>query len=456
MFKRLLIFAIFLMAIPALYFKTADLNLSYYVLSTFLLLPVFYLYTERALILFRFSVAIFFLLEIFFAFRMANAEVLLLTLGHAALILCLVFYRRMWLKHLMSETRKNEDLLKSSETLKTKHQNRVENLQHLEKQAASLMDLFEMARDFSEALSLDILCEQIFKKVKPELPFQEMILNLPTAGIPESTPFPCYLMNEMGVRLEETSLGHEDADVLRRALREKKMQTTSGGRWLFPLAIENETLAFFTVQGAEAGDLAKFEVLASHLVLQLKKIRLYETVRELSILDSLTQVFVRRHCLDLFENELKRSRKHGFSLALLMLDIDHFKRYNDDFGHLVGDATLREVAAILKASTRKVDIVARYGGEEFMIVIPETEIKGALEVAERIRSGIARNTFQVYDVVTKVTASIGVSVFPQDLPEISEVTDHSEAMKELIRKSDLALYRAKEEGRNRVVRYQDL
>lgn len=454
MLKRVLIFAVFLMAIPALYLKAEDLSLSYYVLSSFLLFPVFYLYTERARTLFRISVVIFLGLEVYFAFRSFEPEMLVLIAGHGGLIASLAIYRRVWLRQLGAETRRNEEILRAWETLKHKHQNRLENLQHLEKQAASLMDLFEMARDFNESLSIDVLAEQLSKKVRPELPFQEMKLFLLPEHFDSSLPMKRFSISPHGVHSGEDLISETDQTILQKAIHERRMQMTDS-KWLFPLAIENELLAFFTVTGAEQGDLAKFEVLASHLVLHLKKIKLYETVRELSILDSLTQVFVRRHCLDLLESELKRSVKNGFSLALLMLDIDHFKRYNDDFGHLVGDATLREVASILRASLRKVDIVARYGGEEFLIVIPETEDRVALEVAERIRSGIARHTFRVYDVVTKVTASIGVSIFPYDARD-NQSGDHASIMKELIQKSDLALYRAKEEGRNRVVRYQDL
>jgi diguanylate cyclase (GGDEF)-like protein len=227
-----------------------------------------------------------------------------------------------------------------------------------------------------------------------------------------------------------------------------------GDLWLFPLVLEQEFNGLFCVQGSDKQDLAKFEVLTSQLALQVRKVSLYEMVRELSIIDGLTGVFVRRHFLERFEEEIRRALKYSFPLSVLMLDIDHFKRYNDDFGHLVGDATLREVSSIIRANVRNVDIVARYGGEEFAVVIPETLEAGALEVAERIRSAVARRSFKVYDEETKVTVSIGVSVFPQDLGASVKSGYDPAYLFELLQKADRALYRAKEEGRNRVNVYR--
>ncbi|MBN1689200.1 MAG: GGDEF domain-containing protein, partial [Candidatus Omnitrophica bacterium] len=135
---------------------------------------------------------------------------------------------------------------------------------------------------------------------------------------------------------------------------------------------------------------------------------------------------------------------------------DHFKRYNDEYGHLAGDTTLKQVADHLKGSLRRVDIIARYGGEEFMIVSPETRSEGALDVAERIRSGIARQNFKIYNQQTRVTVSIGVTLFPDDLRETMSSDEAAKVAFELIRHADRALYRAKEEGRNRVVMFRDL
>lgn len=340
--------------------------------------------------------------------------------------------------------------------LKQKHTTRLESLLHLEKQVASLINLFEIARDFNECLDLKETTQILFKKVLPELSFEQAKLILLA---PEKRPLQIskiYTISRLGVE-ERSSVeaGSAEEKWLEKALHEKSFSSL-GPLWLFPLIPEGEFNALFVVEGAMKEDLAKFEVLASQLALQVRKVRLYEMVRELSIIDGLTGVFVRRHFLERFEEEIKRALKQNFSLSVLMLDIDHFKRYNDEFGHLVGDATLREVAQVLRANVRNVDIVARYGGEEFVVVIPETKEEGALEVAERIRSAAARHSFRVYDEETKVTVSIGISVFPQDLPDPVPVGYDPNFLFELLQRADRALYRAKEEGRNRVVVYRSV
>ena len=139
-----------------------------------------------------------------------------------------------------------------------------------------------------------------------------------------------------------------------------------------------------------------------------------------------------------------------------MLDIDHFKRYNDDFGHLVGDATLKEVADLLKQSLRRVDLVGRYGGEEFIVAMPETRVANAAEVAERIRSSIARYDFQVFNVRTKVTVSQGIALFDGELAAQNKAVDAKAIAAELIQEADEAMYRAKDEGRNRICLHKDI
>jgi two-component system cell cycle response regulator len=133
-----------------------------------------------------------------------------------------------------------------------------------------------------------------------------------------------------------------------------------------------------------------------------------------------------------------RSKRNKRPLTVIMVDVDHFKQYNDAFGHPEGDQVLKLVAAILKDSTRTVDCVARYGGEEFSVVLPETDMAGALEVAERIRARIEGVDFPN----RRITVSIGVAEFPRD----------AETTNEIIVVADEALYVAKRQGRNQVVR----
>jgi two-component system, cell cycle response regulator len=158
--------------------------------------------------------------------------------------------------------------------------------------------------------------------------------------------------------------------------------------------------------------------------------------------DPLTQLLNRRALTDRLVSELDRARRYGHSVAVLMLDLDHFKKVNDTRGHLVGDGVLKDTAEILRSAVRSADFVARYGGEEFVVVLPETSLDGAVTFADRLRERIAATPFDGgQDGVLSLTLSIGVALFPA--PRITSVDD-------LLSAADTALYRAKADGRNRV------
>ena len=166
------------------------------------------------------------------------------------------------------------------------------------------------------------------------------------------------------------------------------------------------------------------------------------TLRELSARDPLTGLFNRRHLDELLVREYTRSYRHREPMSLVLLDIDHFKRFNDQYGHLVGDDCLRLVAACIEeCANRASDTVARYGGEEFCIVLPDTGMEGAEAVAERIRAKIEALKFRVAGKQVPITASLGVASHAPENPEHCE---------QLVKDADDALYRAKENGRNQV------
>jgi diguanylate cyclase (GGDEF)-like protein len=181
-------------------------------------------------------------------------------------------------------------------------------------------------------------------------------------------------------------------------------------------------------------------ILDSQLALQLKKVSLYESVEKLSITDGLTEIYLRRYFIDRLSEEIERSRRLKLKFSILMIDIDRFKNCNDKYGHMVGDAVLREIASIIKNNVREIDLLARYGGEEFTVLLPETGRKGALHVAERIRKACEDRLISAYDENLKFTVSIGVSVYPEDAKDSEP----------LIEKADETMYRSKQEGRNRV------
>lgn len=212
---------------------------------------------------------------------------------------------------------------------------------------------------------------------------------------------------------------------------------------VLPLSIEEDSLGYLAARDIEDKDKDRFHILAQQFLSGIKGAFLFKRLQGLTVIDSLTQVFNRRYFLERFKEELNRSKKFKLTFSLLMLDIDHFKNYNDHYGHLVGDAVLKEVVRCLKENMRQIDFIGRYGGEELSIILVETDKEEAVSVSERIRQAIALRPFLVYDEKLKVTISIGVSTFPQDGNEESALIDNA----------DCALYQAKEAGRNRVCAY---
>jgi two-component system, cell cycle response regulator len=169
---------------------------------------------------------------------------------------------------------------------------------------------------------------------------------------------------------------------------------------------------------------------------------LYE---KLAHTDGLTELYNYRFFQQLLSAELNRAQRFNRALSLIMLDLDHFKAYNDIYGHQAGDQALRQLGQLLRRSSRSYDSVARYGGDEFAIILPETSQEVATEVAERIRVGVETATIVGDPQAPNAhfTASLGVANFPEDATQ----------QPDLIRKADLALYQAKTCGRNRVSGY---
>lgn len=175
----------------------------------------------------------------------------------------------------------------------------------------------------------------------------------------------------------------------------------------------------------------------------LKRIDLLESE---NITDPLTKVYNRRYLDRRLEEEVARSKRYALDLSILMLDIDHFKRVNDTYGHQAGDVTLTTLSSLVKADLRDLDVVARYGGEEFLVICTNTAIYGTALVAERLRRLIESHPFEIPDGVGgSQTLQVSISIGAAGL---SESVDSKE---KLVHAADQALYRAKEQGRNRVV-----
>jgi diguanylate cyclase (GGDEF)-like protein len=211
-----------------------------------------------------------------------------------------------------------------------------------------------------------------------------------------------------------------------------------------PLIARGQPLGVLTLESATVGAFRSFDVRALESVadicaIAIQNARYFEQTRQMAFVDGLTGVYNRRYFEQRILEELERAGRYAGGLAVLMLDIDHFKRINDEFGHLLGDEVLRQLSAILTQQLRKVDVVCRYGGEEFSILVPQTTGEHALGVAEKLRRVIADWSFP--GVPSPVTVSIGVA----DFPENGATRD------ELVKAADAALYAAKQAGRNRVL-----
>lgn len=184
--------------------------------------------------------------------------------------------------------------------------------------------------------------------------------------------------------------------------------------------------------GGEVGYLTE---VFNDMVARLRESR--AELERLSATDPLTGLYNRLRMMEVLENEVRRSRRLRHPFSVVMADVDLFKRYNDEHGHPAGDVALKRVAAIMREASRDVDFVARYGGEEFLIALPETELEGATEFAERIRKKLAKEKLPA----GHITISLGVSAFPM----------HGDTPEQLIAEADAALYLAKRAGGDRVV-----
>ena len=217
---------------------------------------------------------------------------------------------------------------------------------------------------------------------------------------------------------------------------------------LLPLPVKDDVVGTFVVAARRPGAFPTdrremLGVIANQVAISLQNGHMYQALEEQATTDGLTGLVNHRTFQERFAAMLTRAERHNFAVALLLTDIDHFKKINDNYGHPTGDEVLRRVAALLKASARKIDITARYGGEEFALVLESTDREGALQLAERIRQEVAAQQFESGKGPFKATLSLGIAVYPND----------GRTKPELIKNADTALYAAKHAGRNQAIHY---
>jgi diguanylate cyclase (GGDEF)-like protein len=208
---------------------------------------------------------------------------------------------------------------------------------------------------------------------------------------------------------------------------------------LLPLGFQDEALGYVAF---DTGELESCSVIATQLSATIKASRLHAQVTELSLTDALTGLFNRRYFDFFLGAEVSRQQRFARGLAIVFMDIDNFKKYNDTYGHPAGDEALQQVAKCLSQGRRSSDMVARIGGDEFVIILPETDAKGARDVVQRIRASIA----DLPRLRSAISVSFGIAV-PCGKQTNADL---------LVSQADLALYKAKRTGRNRTVVFEEV
>ncbi|MEO4047378.1 diguanylate cyclase [Pseudomonas sp. CAU 1711] len=212
-----------------------------------------------------------------------------------------------------------------------------------------------------------------------------------------------------------------------------------------PLMAQGEPLGVLTLSGAKAPDLELAEAFAEQVSLAVSNLSLRESLRQQSLVDALTGLHNRRFLDETLRRELLRAGRKQAPVAVVLLDVDHFKRFNDSFGHEAGDLVLRQLATEIKRSVRSSDLACRYGGEEFALVMPEIGPEEAIERCEALRLAVGRLQVRYGgQPLGPINISLGLAWFPQD----------GERMDALLNAADLALYQAKRGGRNRLCIYR--
>jgi diguanylate cyclase (GGDEF)-like protein len=238
--------------------------------------------------------------------------------------------------------------------------------------------------------------------------------------------------------------------VEKRKLRPKQMmmdpKATLKSHLTLPLTVEGEILGCLSLNSDQpnafdAQDLQFLSVIGYQMAATLKHFQRFSSIKNIAIYDTLTGLYNRRYFEERLGVDAQKSFYSGTPLSLVMVDIDHFKKINDTFGHTEGDQVLCKISSLLKTSVRKKDTVARYGGEEFILILPEAGLEESFVIAERIRRQVENTSFEVGQTQVNLTLSMGISNFP---------SHRAKSKEDLVKMADQALYDAKRGGRNKV------
>ncbi len=279
--------------------------------------------------------------------------------------------------------------------------------------------------------------------------FAENILYIDTLGKNYSKSLLNDVSRDFFKSMEERkAIKNSKFEVIRMLLgKETDYQISDfASKIIIPLIFDKKLIGgicFYTAQDINYTSFRYFDIMISELLAIFKMKYQYTEKEFMSVLDGLTGLYNRRQFEISIEQEFNRTKRHPADFSLAILDIDFFKKVNDTYGHQYGDYVLKTVADLMKQSFRKTDLLYRYGGEEMVIIMPETNIENALLPVQRLRKTVEDYDFEYNNVKSKVTVSVGLSMNYQDFTNASDI----------LKSADNALYKAKESGRNRVVKH---
>lgn len=321
--------------------------------------------------------------------------------------------------------------------------------------------LRETAAALNTTLSLEEVLERVLAYVGEVVPYQAvniMTVDDGTAHVVRSRGFGEHEQDERALahRMEIRNARHL------RAMAETAQpvilpDTLADPGWEIawvrsyagaPIIVKERLVGFINLFSLEPGyynpDLvSRLQVFADQAAIAIENANLYAEVQRLATLDALTNVYNRRSLFELGEREFERARRYQLSLSAILLDIDHFKKVNDTYGHTVGDQVLSGIALAISRNIREIDVFGRYGGEEFVVLLPQADTPAARDVAERLRILVAELVFTSGRERLSVTISLGVSGIAEDVPSLSALID----------RADQAMYAAKQAGRNCVMQF---
>ncbi|MEO0224353.1 MAG: GGDEF domain-containing protein, partial [candidate division WOR-3 bacterium] len=303
----------------------------------------------------------------------------------------------------------------------------------LEKETARMFDMFYLVDEINKNLSVEKIVKEIYDVIKKTYPKFIKYIGLIKSSKKQISSIIEYPDHKNYINKLELSNIKRDIILF-----------GDFNIYIFDFSFNSEELKIlieYEVVESDTEFLEFVDFIFSKIKLSLKRAMLFKEVEELSRIDGLTSLYLRRYIIKKLQEETIRSYRYNTPYSLLMIDIDFFKKVNDTYGHLIGDKLLVSLASIFKETVGGRGLISRWGGEEFLILLPYTDKKEAYKVAEIIRKKVEENKFYFNGININITVSIGVSSFPEDGNDFNQIISVADSM----------LYEAKRAGRNKVI-----